>query len=156
MSKRGINKVILIGNVGEQPEFRTTNNGATVATLSLATSETWKDKNTGHEQQRTEWHNIKAFNRLAEIIREFVQKGMKIYIEGSLRTDSWNDRHTGEKKFKTEIIANELQILSKKGELGAGGVEPEEQAFTPARSPPKQNTSSNKVQQQFYDDDIPF
>ena len=120
---RGINKVILIGNLGADPEVRYTPNGSAVANVTLATSSAWRDKQSGEMQERTEWHRIVFFNRLAEIIGEYLHKGSKIYIEGSLRTRKWQDK-SGVDRYTTEIIANEMQILdsrqSSKGNSGGG------------------------------------
>jgi single-strand DNA-binding protein len=116
---KSVNKVILIGNLGKDPEVKYTPNGTPVAKFSLATNERYKDKD-GNWQDRTEWHNIVAWQRTAEIVGEYVKKGSKIYIEGRLRTDSWDDKNTGEKKYRTEIVVNDLVLLSGRGE-GDGG-----------------------------------
>ncbi|MES2603626.1 MAG: single-stranded DNA-binding protein [Pseudomonadota bacterium] len=119
MASRGINKVILVGNVGQDPETRYMPNGGAVTNLSIATSESWKDKNSGEQQERTEWHRVVFYQRLAEIVAEYVKKGSKIYVEGSLRTRSWEQ--DGVKRYATEIIANEMQMLDGRGEgRGAG------------------------------------
>lgn len=107
---RGVNKVILIGNLGNDAEVRYTPSGSAVATISLATSETWRDKQTGELQDRTEWHRVVFFNRLAEIVGEYLHKGSKIYVEGSLRTRKWQDK-TGMEHYTTEVIANEMHML---------------------------------------------
>jgi single-strand DNA-binding protein len=112
---KSVNKVILIGNLGKDPEVKYTPQGTPVAKFSLATNERFKDKN-GEWQDRTEWHNIVAWQRLAEIVGEYVKKGSKIYIEGSLRTSSWDDKQSGEKKYRTEIVANDLVLLGGRGE----------------------------------------
>jgi len=117
---RGVNKAILIGNLGNDPEVRYTPNGNALATVSLATSETWRDKQSGELQDRTEWHRIVFFNRLAEIVGEYLHKGSKIYIEGSLRTRKWQDKN-GIDRYTTEIIANEMHMLDSKGGNGGGG-----------------------------------
>ena len=109
MASRGVNKVILVGNCGGDPETRNLPSGGAVTNLTLATSETWKDKNTGAQQEKTEWHRVVFFNRLAEIVNEYVKKGSKLYIEGSLRTRSWEQ--DGIKRYATEIVANEMQML---------------------------------------------
>ena len=116
---KSVNKVILIGNLGKDPEVKYTQGGMPVAKFSIATNERFKDKE-GNWQERTEWHNIVAFQRLAEIIGQYLKKGGKCYIEGSLRTGSWDDKETGKKIYKTEIIANDLVLLSGRGE-GVGG-----------------------------------
>jgi len=118
MAGKSVNKVILIGNLGKDPEVKYTQGGMPVAKFTLATNERFKDKD-GQWQDRTEWHNITAFQRLAEIVGEYLKKGGKCFIEGSLRTSSWDDKETGQKKYKTEIIANDLVMLSGRGE-GAG------------------------------------
>jgi single-strand DNA-binding protein len=117
VASRGINKVILVGNVGQDPETRYMPNGGAVTNLSIATSETWKDKNNGEQQERTEWHRVVFYQRLAEIVAEYIKKGSKIYVEGSLRTRSWEQ--DGVKRYATEIIASEMQMLDGRG--GAGG-----------------------------------
>jgi single-strand DNA-binding protein len=116
---RSVNKVTLLGNVGKDPEIRSTPGGTMVATFGLATSDRQKDAQ-GNWQDRTEWHNLVAFSRTAEIIRDYVKKGSKLYIEGTLRTSTWDDKQSGQKRYKTEIIVNELVLLSGREE-GAGG-----------------------------------
>jgi single-strand DNA-binding protein len=119
MASRGVNKVILVGNVGGDPEVRYMPSGGAVTNLTLATSETWKDKQTGQPQERTEWHRVVFFNRLAEIAGEYVRKGSKLYIEGSLRTRQWEQ--DGVKRYTTEIVASEMQMLdSRQGGQGGG------------------------------------
>ena len=115
---RGINKVILIGNLGADPETRAMPSGTTVANLRIATSESWRDKQSGEQQERTEWHRVALFGRLAEIAGEYLRKGSQVYIEGSLRTRKWQDKQ-GNDRYSTEIIGNELQMLGGRG--GAGG-----------------------------------
>jgi len=107
---RGINKVILIGNLGAVPDIRFTQAGGAVANLRLATSESWRDKNTGETQERTEWHRIVLFGRLGEIARDYLKKGSKVYVEGRLQTRKWQDQN-GQDRYTTEIICNELQML---------------------------------------------
>jgi single-strand DNA-binding protein len=116
---KSVNKVILLGNVGKDPEIRSTPNGTMVATFGLATSDRFQDQQ-GNWQDRTEWHNLVAFKRTAEIIRDYVKKGSKLYVEGSLRTSNWDDKQSGQKRYKTEIIVNDLSLLSGREE-GAGG-----------------------------------
>ncbi len=120
---RGINKVILVGNLGADPESRTSNNGGTITTIRIATSESWKDKQTGENQERTEWHRVKFFGRLAEIAGEYLRKGKQVYVEGSLRTDKYTDKD-GIERWSTDIIANEMQMLGGVGEGGGGGGAP--------------------------------
>ena len=118
---RGVNKVILIGNLGSDPEVRSTGSGTTVCSFSLATSESWTDKQSGEKQERTEWHRIKIFGRLGEIAGEYLKKGRQVYIEGSIRTDKFTGKD-GVEKYFTDIIANEMQMLgSNEGGGGGGG-----------------------------------
>jgi single-strand DNA-binding protein len=118
---RGINKVILIGNLGADPETRAMPSGMTVANIRIATSENWKDKQSGENKERTEWHNVALFGRLGEIAGEYLKKGSKVYIEGSLRTRKWQDKQ-GNDRYTTEIIGNEMQMLdSRGGGMGGGG-----------------------------------
>ena len=117
---RGVNKVILVGNLGKDPETRYMPSGSAVTNLTLATSESWKDKQTGEQQDRTEWHKIAMFGRLAEIAAEYLRKGSQIYVEGKLRTRKWQDKE-GKDRYTTEIVADEMQMLgSKGGGAGAG------------------------------------
>ena len=118
---KSVNKVILVGNVGQDPEVKYTPSGIPVGKFSLATSERFKDKN-GEFQERTEWHNIVAWQRLAEIVGEFVSKGSKVYVEGKIQTSSWDDRHSGEKKYRTEIVARDLVLLGAR--QNGGGAKP--------------------------------
>ena len=111
MARSGINKVILVGNLGADPELRTTAGGDAVATISIATSDSWKDKNTGEEQQKTEWHRVVFFRRMAEVVGQYLKKGSSVYIEGQLQTNSYEDKNTGEKKFSTQIVARDMQML---------------------------------------------
>jgi single-strand DNA-binding protein len=136
VASRGINKVILVGNVGQDPETRYMPNGGAVTNLSIATSETWKDKNSGEQQERTEWHRVVFYQRLAEIVAEYVKKGSKLYIEGSLRTRSWEQ--DGVKRYATEIIADQMQMLDGRG--GAGGEGGDGGSYQ--RSQPSQQRSS--------------
>lgn len=111
---RGLNKVMLIGSLGKDPEMRQIPNGGAVANITVATSESWKDKNTGQNQERTEWHRVVFFNRLAEIVCQYLKKGSKIYIEGQLRTRKWQDK-SGQDRYTTEIVASEMQMLDSRG-----------------------------------------
>jgi single-strand DNA-binding protein len=117
---KSVNKVILLGNLGKDPEVNFLPSGTAVAKFGLATSERFKDKS-GEWQDRTEWHNVVAFGKLAEIVRDYVKKGNKLYVEGSLRTSTWDDKQTGQKRYKTEIIMNELSLLSGRGDGDGGG-----------------------------------
>ncbi len=119
MASRGVNKVILVGNLGQDPETRFMPSGGAVTNISVATSDQWKDKNTGQPQERTEWHRVVFFNRLAEIAGEYLKKGSKVYIEGSLRTRKWQGQD-GQDRYTTEIVASEMQMLDSRG-AGDGG-----------------------------------
>jgi single-strand DNA-binding protein len=120
MAGKGVNKVILVGNLGKDPELKYTPSGTPVAKFSLATGDRFKDKD-GNWQDRTEWHNITAWSRTAEIAGEYLKKGSRVYIEGSLRTHSWDDKTSGQKKYMTEIVVNDLVLLGGRGEGGGGG-----------------------------------
>ncbi len=154
MASRGVNKVILVGNVGNDPEVRYMPNGNAVANLSLATSDSWKDKNTGEQQERTEWHRVVFFNRLAEIVEQYVKKGGKLYIEGRLQTRSWEQ--DGVKRYTTEIVASEMQMLDSRG-AGAGDSfgQPQQSSGRPAQAAA---TAEQPATANFdnFDDDIPF
>ena len=117
---KSVNKVILLGNVGKDPEIRSTGGGTMVANFTLATSDRQKDAQ-GNWQDRTEWHNLVAFTRLAEIVRDYVKKGSKLFVEGKIQTRSWDDKESGQKRYRTEIIVNDLSLLSGRDEGGSGG-----------------------------------
>lgn len=155
---RGINKVILVGNVGSDPEVRYMPNGNAVATLSIATSETWKDKQSGDKQERTEWHRVVCFNRLGEIAGEYVRKGSKLYVEGSLRTRKWQDQQ-GQDRYTTEIIAADIQMLDNKGSSNPGGYEdaqsaPQQPHYQQQPASQQKNAAEDAFAE--LDDDIPF
>ena len=116
---RGVNKVILIGNLGSDPEVRYTPDGVPVANFSLATTESWNDRNTGERQERTEWHRLVLWRRQAEVAQQYLKKGSKIYIEGKLQTRSWDDQ-SGQKRYTTEIVVFDMQMLDSRGEGGGG------------------------------------
>lgn len=120
MASRGINKVILIGNLGADPEVRYTQNSTAIANLSVATSETWKDKQTGEQKEQTEWHRVVCYRRLAEIAGEYLRKGSKVYIEGRLQTRKWQGQD-GKDNYTTEIVCNDMQMLDSRGQGGQGG-----------------------------------
>ena len=154
MASRGINKVILVGNLGSDPEARVLPSGGAVTNISVATSESWKDKQTGQPQERTEWHRIVAFNRLAEIMGEYLKKGSKVYIEGSLRTRKWQDKE-GQDKYTTEIVASEMQMLDSRNEGGEDRSQNYSQSSaqqTPHQPSPQQTQSFDD----FDDEDLPF
>ena len=117
---RGINKVILVGNLGKDPDTRYMPSGKAVTNFSIATSESWTDKQSGDKQERTEWHNIVAWGKLGEICGQYLKKGKLVYIEGSIRTDSWDDKESGQKKYRTEIVANTMKMLDRRGDEGGG------------------------------------
>ena len=156
MASRGVNKVILVGNVGNDPEVRYMPNGNAVANISIATSDSWKDRNTGEQQERTEWHRVVFFNRLAEIVEQYVKKGTKLYLEARLQTRSYEQ--DGVKKYSTEIVANEMQMLDSRGATGTNQ-EFGDQPNVPS-SPPQDSTQNSEQQASAnfdnFDDDIPF
>jgi single-strand DNA-binding protein len=171
VASRGVNKVILVGNAGNDPEFRVMPNGNGVANVSLATSETWKDKTTGEQQEKTEWHRVIFFNRLAEIVEQYIKKGSKLYIEGRLQTRSWEQ--DGVKRYTTEIVASEMQMLDSRGGGNAGdnsfgqsqGQPQSEGQYQGSGAPASRSTSTSAAPQAApanfdnfdnFDDDIPF
>jgi len=155
---KSVNKVILLGNVGKDPEIRSTGGGTMVANFTLATSDRFQDPQ-GNWQDRTEWHNLVAFKRLAEIVRDYVKKGSKLYIEGKIQTRSWDDKETGAKRYRTEIIVNDLSLLSARDDASGSGY---------TRSPSASSATANMDQRQpaaqedysqsaeISDEDIPF
>jgi single-strand DNA-binding protein len=154
---KSVNKVILVGNLGKDPEVKYTPSGTPVAKFSLATNERFKDKS-GEWQDRTEWHNIVAWQRLAEIVGEYVKKGSKLYIEGRLQTSSWEDKQSGEKKYRTEVIAQDLVLLGGRGEGGdsegrSRGAAAHASSFDQRNSQPEEVA---QVDPGITDDDIPF
>ena len=147
-----VNKVILLGNLGRDPETRYTTGGDAVTNLNIATSEQWKDKN-GEKQERTEWHRVVLFGRQAEVAGEYLKKGSKVYIEGRLQTRSWDDKNTNQKKYMTEVVANDLVLLSGRGE-GEGGYARGAAAGNnfDQRTPEVEHAASGPIT----DEDIPF
>jgi len=158
---RGINKVILIGNLGADPETRAMPSGMTVANLRVATSESWRDKQSGEQQERTEWHRVAMFGRLAEIAAEYLKKGSQVYIEGSLRTRKWTDKQ-GNERYSTEIIGNELQMLGGRGGGGGGGGASAGAPASSAQSSYAEESGGGSggggsaSRSEEFDDDIPF
>ncbi len=154
---RGINKVILVGNLGADPEVRYMPSGGAVTNLSLATSESWTDKNSGQKQERTEWHRVTLFNRLGEIAAEYCRKGSQIYIEGSIRTDKYQDKTSGQDRYSTSIIARELQLLGGRMDGQGNGAPSNNTQPVPAQqsgqAPNSQPVAETAGQ---FDDDIPF
>ncbi len=154
MASRGLNKVMIIGNLGAEPEIRFTAGGSPIANFSIATSETWRDKQSGEQQEKTEWHRVVIFGKLAEIVQQYVHKGSKIYIEGRLQTNKWQDK-SGQDRYTTEIIANEMQMLDSRGGGSSASFEPAQQA-SPQAAPAKPAPTSSAPQIDDFDDDIPF
>jgi single-strand DNA-binding protein len=156
---RGINKVILIGHLGADPETRAMPSGMTVANMRLATTESWKDKQSGEQQERTEWHNVALFGRLGEIAAEYLRKGSQVYIEGRLRTRKWQDKE-GRDRYTTEIVANEMQMLGGRGGAGGGGGGGGSMGAGSEPSPRAEHAEASAggagAQRDEFDDDIPF
>jgi single-strand DNA-binding protein len=148
MAKGSVNKVILIGNLGRDPEVRYTPNGLAVANLTIATTEAWKDKQSGENQERTEWHRVVMYARLAEIAGEYLRKGSKIFVEGRLQTRKWQDKNTNQDRYTTEIVADSLQMLDSKGagSNSAPAMDANEKPAMEQQAAPVDN----------FDDDIPF
>lgn len=154
---RGVNKVIIVGNLGDDPETRYTAGGKAITNCSMATSESWKDKQTGQQQERTEWHRVCFFNKLAEIAGQYLKKGSKVYVEGSLRTRKWQDQ-SGQDRYTTEIVASEMQMLdsrdSQQGQQNSQGYAPQQ---APTQQAYTQPTGQQAPPQGFdYDDKPPF
>ena len=160
---KGVNKVFLLGNVGKDPEIRTTAGGMTVASFSLATAERAKDQQ-GNWADKTEWHNLVCFQRTAEIVRDYVKKGTQIFVEGKIQTRSWDDKESGQKKYKTEILVNELSLLGGRGAEGGSGGGSYERSSTSSSSYAGARSSSaapsapanDYADQGITDEDIPF
>ncbi len=142
---RGINKVIIVGNLGADPDSRTMPSGNAVTNISVATSESWNDKETGERQEKTEWHRVVFFGRLAEIASDYLKKGSQVYVEGKLQTRKWEDKE-GNERWTTEIVANQMQMLGERMSQGTSN----------QGNVTKQNTSSNEFVDEEFDDDIPF
>jgi single-strand DNA-binding protein len=161
---RGINKVILIGNLGQDPESRTTPGGTTVTNIRIATSESWRDKQSGEMKEQTEWHTVVMWNRLGEIAAEYLKKGSQVYIEGRLRTRKWQDK-TGNDRYSTEIVASEMQMMGGRGGGGGGGAtqetrdtrDPGAESFSGGSSGgPASGSTGGGGSAADFDDDIPF
>jgi single-strand DNA-binding protein len=146
---RGINKVILVGNLGQEPDTRYMPSGSAVTNITVATNESWKDKSTGEQVDRTEWHKVAFFNRLAEIAGEYLHKGSQVYIEGRLRTRKWQDKD-GHDRYTTEIIADQMQML------GGRGGSPDMPSQPQGNFQPRRPTSAAPAPEPEFDDDIPF
>jgi len=168
---RGVNKVILVGNLGADPETRYMPSGGAVTNLRIATSESWKDKQSGEQRERTEWHQVVGYNRLAEIMGEYLRKGSQIYVEGAIRTEKWQDK-SGNDRYTTKIIANEMQMLGGRGQGGGAGQSGGQQNYGGQANKPASQQNSNQGNNQGgyqsggndsfapssddFDDDIPF
>ncbi|NOX09706.1 MAG: single-stranded DNA-binding protein [Gammaproteobacteria bacterium] len=158
---RGVNKVILVGNLGKDPDVRYMPSGGAAANVTIATTDSWKDKQTGDKQERTEWHNVVFFNRLAEIVGEYLKKGSQVYVEGSLRTRKWQDK-SGNDRYTTEIVASEMQMLG--GRAGSGSAAFDNQqsrSQSPPQSQPQSQPAASPASapaaaMDDLDDDIPF
>lgn len=151
---RGVNKVTLIGNLGNDPEVRYGKNGNAIANISLATAESWRDKDSGEQQERTEWHRIVFFGRLAEIVSEYLHKGSQVYVEGRLQTNKWQDKE-GNDRYTTQIVANEMQMLGGRGG-STNNQEPAVEKSTDASSEQNKQSSPNQSSTDDFDEDIPF
>jgi single-strand DNA-binding protein len=153
---RGVNKVILVGNLGKDPEVRYSPNGSAVANVTIATSESWKDKTSGEKQEKTEWHRVVFFGRLAEIAGEYLKKGSQIYVEGRLQTRKWQDKE-GHERYTTEIVANEMQMLGSRAGAGAPSGDSFNQDQPPAdHGAAKSGAKNTAAATADFDDDIPF
>ncbi len=155
---RGVNKVILVGNLGQDPEVKYMPSGQAVCNISIATTDSWSDKATGEKQERTEWHRVVFFRRLAEIAGEYLRKGSQVYIEGRLQTRKWQDQ-SGADKYTTEIIANEMQMLGGRGGASAGGgfdSQPMDEGFGGSSSSSSSPAKAAPSTADDFDDDIPF
>lgn len=160
MASRGVNKVILIGNLGQDPEVRYMPNGGAVANMTLATSETWRDKTTGEQKEKTEWHRVVLFGKLAEIAGEYLKKGSQVYIEGALQTRKWTDQ-AGIDKYTTEVVVNvggTMQMLGGRQSSGGGQQSGNQFSGDQQARPAAQNTppANNNEPPMDFDDDIPF
>ena len=151
---RGVNKAIIVGNLGRDPEVRYTANGSAVANVTIATSESWKDKQSGERQERTEWHRVVFFGRLAEIAEEYLKKGSQVYIEGSIRTQKWQDKESGQDRYTTEIVARDMQMLGSRGGDSSGASDDDYSSAT--RSATASSGGGASGGDPDLDDDIPF
>lgn len=153
---RGINKVILVGHLGQDPEIKYMPSGGAVANVSVATSDQWKDKQTGEMRDRTEWHRVVFFNRLAEIVGEYLRKGSQVYVEGRLQTRKWQDQN-GQDRYTTEVVASEMQMLGGRGGQASGGDQLQAGDFGRGQSQlQRSSVQAPSVQTDDFDDDIPF
>ncbi len=150
---RGVNKVILVGNLGNDPDVRYTQDGRAIANISIATTESWKDKTSGEKVEKTEWHRVVFFNRLGEIVAEYLKKGSQIYVEGRLQTRKWQDKE-GNDRYTTEVVANEMQMLG--GRSGGGAPSYDAPVSDESSSAPQTSSNSAAPASDSFDDDIPF
>lgn len=161
MARRGVNKVILVGNLGADPEVRYTGSGTAIANLRIATSERWRDRESNELQERTEWHRVVMFARLAEIAQEYLKKGQQVYIEGRIQTRKWQDQQ-GSDRYSTEVVANEMQMLGRRDDLPHDTETPPPARREPRpaavdrKPPPAKSEEPVKVAEEEFDDDIPF
>jgi len=171
MATRGVNKVILVGNLGQDPEVRYTPSGAAITNISIATSDSWKDKNTGQMQEKTEWHRVVFFGKLAEIAGEYLHKGSQVYVEGKLQTRKWQDKQ-GQDRYSTEVVVDGfngvMQMLGGRGDTSMGASRPQQAEQAPQNQVPQQNQAAQSQAPQnqpaaptsdfdnSFDDDIPF
>lgn len=146
----GVNKVIIVGNMGSDPELKHFTNGSSITTIRVATSESWKDKNTGEKQERTEWHRIVFHAKLAEIAAQYLRKGSKVYVEGSIKTQKWKDKNTGEDRYMTEIVAQNLQMLDSKTDGATNSEKPVTNQYQATATTSSPKPSDND------DDELPF
>ena len=151
---RGVNKAIIVGNLGRDPEVRYTANGSAVANVTIATSESWKDKQSGERQERTEWHRVVFFGRLAEIAEEYLKKGSQVYIEGSIRTQKWQDKESGQDRYTTEIVARDMQMLGSRGGEASGASDDDYSGAASSATASSGGGASGRDPD--LDDDIPF
>ena len=151
---RGVNKAIIVGNLGRDPEVRYTADGRAVANVTIATSESWKDKQSGERQEKTEWHRVVFFGRLAEIAEEYLKKGSQVYVEGSIRTQKWQDKESGQDRYTTEIVARDMQMLGSRGGDASGA--PDDNYSGAARSATGSSGGGATGGDPDLDDDIPF
>lgn len=167
MSKGTVNKVLLIGNLGADPEVRYMPSGGAVTNVRIATTETWKDQQTGQQQERTEWHTVVFFGKLGEIAGQFLKKGSKVFIEGSLRTRKWQDKNTGQDRYSTEVVGSEMQMLDRMGGTAGPSAGPGPHGESSERYAPQQPSGpapqrepgyggGNSAGMEDFDDDIPF
>ncbi len=156
-----VNKVILVGNLGRDPEVRYSPDGAAICNISLATTSTWKDRATGERREETEWHRVVFYNRLAEIAGEYLRKGRSIYVEGRIKTRKWQDKDTGQDRYSTEVIGDQMQMLGGRGDEMGGGGGGGDFSQAPARAPQQQRPAPTQQRPEptnlaDMDDDIPF